>query len=218
MADTARTAQSEIQVFQADRSRLGSQIAAHLRDQIMSGQLAPGEKLRLLPLSSTLNVSTSPVREALLLLESEGLVKSEPHRGFVVEQLSARDILDIFELHAFVAGKLAERGCPNMSERQLTDLASVNAEIQEAAAVGRGADVEELNYQFHRIINRAGESPILARILRQTTHYVPRHYYGKINGWIEATLRDHGPIIDALRRRDACTVRDLTEELSLIHI
>src|SRR4051812_36211657 len=95
--------------FQTDRSRLRSIVAGYIRDMIMSGRFAQGERLRLDPLSSLFRVSATPVREALVLLETEGLVSSEPHRGFVVKHPSRQDVLDLFALHASIAGQLAER-------------------------------------------------------------------------------------------------------------
>ena len=187
-------------------------VAAHIRDLILTGHLVPGQKLRLVPLAEALKVSTTPIREALLLLEAEGLVRSEARRGFRVKAISREDIRDLFELHAFIAGKLAERATLKLTQGQLRDLLNHSEQIKKSATEGNGELVEQLNFEFHRIINRAAESPILARFLAATTRYVPRHFYAQIAGWMEASATEHDPILDALQRGDPAAARTLTEE------
>lgn len=202
----------DIQPFRTDRTHLSRHVAAYLRDLIMSGQFPSGERMRLKALSSRLGVSTTPVREALLLLETEGLVEGELHRGFQVKQLSPEDVLDIFEMHAFIAGKLAERAATRCHEAILTELTDIDERIKKAASERDAGEVEDRNYQFHRLINQSADSPMLTRFLLQTTRYVPRYFYARIPGWIEASASEHGPILEALRDQDGQRAREVTED------
>ena len=86
----------------SDGLKLGQKLASELRDEIIAGQPKPGHALRLLPLANRLGVSTTPVREALAILERQGLLVSELHRGFRVAEITPRDIKDIYAVHTFL--------------------------------------------------------------------------------------------------------------------
>jgi len=195
-----------------NRPKMSTEVAAYLRDLIMSGQLAPGSPLRLADLAAQLSVSTTPIREAVLILEKEGFVECERHKAFRVKLITAADIVDLFELHAAIAGILAERATPLLTEGELDGLAEIDRCIQRAVASGDAKEVEEQNFDFHRTINRAAESTTLRRFLHETTRYVPRRFYQQIPGWLNSSAQDHGPILYALRRRDGSEARRRTEE------
>src|SRR5205807_8906231 len=85
------------------RAQLSDEVAGHLRAAIMSGALRPGTFIRLDETAAKLGVSVTPVREALLKLRGEGMVRLEPHRGHVVLPLSRQDVDDIFWVQAIIA-------------------------------------------------------------------------------------------------------------------
>jgi DNA-binding GntR family transcriptional regulator len=170
---------------------------------VFSGAVRPGQRLPLQEIAAALGVSTTPVREGLLTLEKEGLVESERHRGFHVAQFSRRDVLDVYELHAFVAATLAERAAANISDRDLDRLAAFDQQIRLAVTKHEADEVEYLNFQFHRLINAAApDSAQMRRFLRGTSRFVPRHVYKGVPGWLDASAQDHEAILDALRQRE----------------
>jgi len=91
------------------RPRLSDEAAAHVRELSISRQLTAGEFIRPEPVAQELDISATPAREGLLPLQSEGFLKVEPRRGFLVSSLSAQDIRDTFEARALLAGKLSAR-------------------------------------------------------------------------------------------------------------
>ncbi|HYM96796.1 MAG TPA: GntR family transcriptional regulator [Candidatus Sulfotelmatobacter sp.] len=188
-------------------SKMGAEVAAYVRDLIMSGHLTPGEHLRLNDLAVKLSVSTTPVREALLVLEKEGFIESEPHRGFRVKLLTSDDISDLFELHAVIAGMLASRAIDKLTDDDISELTAIDRKIRKAVADGAAEEVEEQNFRFHRMINRSADSVTLRRFLTETTRYIPRRYYPQIPGWLKSSAQDHGPILAAIRRKDAAAVQ-----------
>ena len=198
--------------FSFKQTRLATHVAAFIRDLVMSGHFAADEKLSIVPLAEQVGVSTTPVREALLLLETEGLVRSEPRRGFYVVPLSPQDVQDLFDLHAVIAGRLAARAADALTVEGIDQLGGLDQKIKESAALGDGQLVEELNFQFHRTINHASESRILRRFLAQTGRYIPRRFYADIPGWTEASATEHEPIVAALRRQDAPLAQGVMEE------
>src|SRR3954471_2774177 len=79
----------------ARRQQLPEEVAAYVRELILSGEVRPGDFLRLEPIAEAVGVSNTPVREGLLALRSEGFVKLVPRRGFMVETFTAEDVYDI---------------------------------------------------------------------------------------------------------------------------
>ena len=91
------------------RQQLPEEVAAYVREMIVSGAVRPGDFLRMEPIAEAVGVSNTPVREGLLLLRSEGFVKLVPRRGFMVASFGAQDVRDIFWVQAQLAGELAAR-------------------------------------------------------------------------------------------------------------
>lgn len=184
------------------RPRLSDEAATHVRELIVSGHLKPGEFIRPEAIADELGISATPAREGLLLLKSEGFLQVEPRRGFVVSPLSAKDINDTFEAQALLAGELAARAATLATSGDLNALASIQSQLEEAAKREDMAEVEELNFEFHRALYRLAASPKILWLLRATLGYAPRRFYGTIGGWAEATLHDHGDVMKALRASD----------------
>lgn len=192
------------------RSLLSADIADLVRDRILSGQLRPGDRVRLEPLAEQLAVSTMPVREALRQLAFEGLIDFHPHRGAVVAPLPREDLTDLWEVHAFTAGLAAERAAARLSDG---DLAGLHDLLREFA--DRREDPErlvEINYELHRRINRAGGSRKLLWLLGLANRYVPRSYYQFIPTWPEISRRDHQSLVEALTRRDGPAARAIAQD------
>lgn len=199
------------------RRKLGQEVGRYLRDGIFSGAFVPDQRLGVTELADSLGVSTMPVREALVGLAREGLVDELPRHGFRVTRFRSADIADVYRVHAFVAGLLAEAAAPLISEAQLNELRSIDAEIAELTEQTlnpeyRSGAIEALNFRFHRLINWVSDHDRLRWYLRSASQYVPRHFYARIPGWMDRTVHDHGHIITALAARDGVTARRLTEE------
>ncbi|MFV0534620.1 MAG: GntR family transcriptional regulator [Cumulibacter sp.] len=189
-------------------AQLSERVAGRVREAIMLGELAPLEFVRTDKLAAELGVSHTPVREALMTLSSEGSVKWEPRRGFRVVPVTTRDIHDLFDVQAYVAGELAFRAVANLTDADIAAIDGFQSSLIEAEARGDTAEVDRLNHQVHRTINRAAESARLANLLRSTVAHVPLSSYGAITGWAQASVHDHEPILDSLHARDPDAARD----------
>jgi DNA-binding GntR family transcriptional regulator len=202
-------------IFLPPSRRLGHEIARYIRDGIISGTFPAGQRLAPLSLAADFGVSAMPVREALLTLASEGLVVVLPRRGFRVGTVRPRDIEDTFRVHAFVAGLLAAEAAPVIQEATLKRLEALQSDIEqinaERLSEERTLRIEKLNFDFHRTINTVSDADRLRWFLRTASRYVPRHFYEFIPGWVQATVADHPPIVDALRQRDSASARLLME-------
>lgn len=183
-------------------TQLGLGVASYVRELILSGQVEAGAALSIDGLARELSVSATPVREALLSLRGEGFLTFEPRRGFRVSPLSRRDIQDLYWIQSEVAGELTGRVAENASADLVDEAARLQAAMREALGSGTPDDVEHLNFEFHRTIYRAAQSPKLLWLLGITVRYSPRRFYAMIPGWVEASLEDHDAVIDALQAHD----------------
>jgi DNA-binding GntR family transcriptional regulator len=198
------------------RKKLGQETTRYLRDALLSGQYAAGERMAVHQLAEALGVSTMPVREALVTLANEGLLEVIPRRGFRVASMGLRDVEDAFRVHAFVAGLMIEEAAPIITPSTIAELRGIQDAILESFSEVLDEHqlahrVEELNFKFHRTINHVPDAKRLRWFLRAAARYVPRRFYETIPGWKEATRDRHGAIIDALEARDAAQARRLME-------
>ncbi|MFX0592300.1 GntR family transcriptional regulator [Melissospora conviva] len=184
------------------RPQLSEEVATHIRDLIMAGELRPGERLRLEELAAQLGVSITPVREALLTLRGEDMVELQPRRGYLVAPMSRQDIEDVFALQANLAGELAARASRRVDAEQLAELRRLQEGLREVVGDVRLPELEQLEFAFHRLINRITESRKLARFLHAATRYTPHRFYAADPAWRANMLSDHDALLTALTARD----------------
>lgn len=190
------------------RSQLSDEVADHVRELIMSGQVRAGEFLRLDKLAAELGVSVTPVREALAALRGEDMVDLEPSRGYVVTPFSRQDIEDVFGLQADLAGELAVRASARMPAEVLDELTELQSALNRAVRSVDVPEVERAEFEFHRLINRTADSRKLSWFLKSATRYLPQHFYSGDAGWRRTVRRDHNAILKALRADDPEAVRE----------
>lgn len=137
-----------------------------LRERVISGQLAPGERLNEIALQQELDTSRSPIREAIRRLELEGLVEIQPRRGAFVRQLSAEDMREAVEVRAQLESLAAALAARRRTTAQLGGMESLLAEMDEALA---SKDVErytQAHHRFHGSLAAASGNQTLERHLR----------------------------------------------------
>ncbi|WP_198347995.1 GntR family transcriptional regulator [Plantactinospora sp. KBS50] len=190
------------------RPQLNDEAASYVRELILTGQLQPGEFIRMDRIARDLRISTTPVREGLLALRGEGFVQLEQRRGFTVAPLSPSDIQDVFAAQAVLAGELAARAAQRISAEQTNELQRLQQTLVDAVEQGQTARVEALNHDFHWMINHIADAPKIAWLLSVGGRYVPRRFYATIAGWPQASAEDHATVLTALTRNDAEASRE----------
>jgi DNA-binding GntR family transcriptional regulator len=189
-------------------------VREQLQDAILEGVLKPGERLRAEALAQRYGTSRTPVREALLQLEAQGLVEVEPNRGAVVRAFDRADLLDLYEVRALLEPAAAARAAARIGA---ADIERLQRNCDEAQRAGDDADVQiALNEEFHRIIGEAAESPRLAVAMRAVAG-IPRAFRQVF--WHSAEQRAesllcHRRLVTAFRTRDAA----LAEAVMRMHI
>jgi len=139
--------------------------ADELRRRILDGSYPGGRPLRQDALAEEFRISRIPVREALLQLEAEGLVRILPHRGAIVSELSIEEIEDIFELRALLEPRLLRRSVPRLGREDFEALRAILDEYSAELRAGNAARWGELNTAFHlRLYAHAGRPRSLALV------------------------------------------------------
>lgn len=165
-------------------ARSASDVAAELiRGAIVDGRLEPGRRLKEEELARELGISRTPVREALLLLQTEGLILSEPNRGATVRVYGWEEIEDTYELRAILEGHAARRAASRISGDDVRRLDESNRRFSALRAADDLADLIAENLTFHTIILDAAASERLAQMVR-TAIELPLVY--KTYNWYSA--------------------------------
>ena len=187
--------------------QLSHKVASYIRESIMAGRFDAGQFLRTETIAEQMGVSHTPVREALMLLQSEGTLRWEPRRGFRVTSVTDQDVHDLFQVQAYIAGELAARAAQILDKTAVRSLRQLQEQLARAAESGDAAAVDAYNHEIHRRINKASPSNRLGILLNQTVQYVPLRFFGTIEGWAQASAHDHSAIFDAIETGDADAAR-----------
>ncbi|MET0456562.1 MAG: GntR family transcriptional regulator, partial [Mycobacterium sp.] len=182
--------------------QLSEKVAAYVREGIMVGQFRAGEYVRTEHLATELGVSPTPVREGLMILHSEGTIRWVPRKGYRVVPITASDVADIFKVQAFIAGELAARAAVELTDESRGAIERWQEQLESADTAGKADEVDRLNFEIHRTINKASKSLRMGSLLNLTVNFVPLRFFGSIPGWSAASVHDHTDILDALRDRD----------------
>lgn len=154
---------------------ISSAVAEELRRRIVDGDFGSGFQLRQDALAAEFGVSRIPVREALMQLEAEGLVKIHPHRGAIVSELSTDEIDELFELRALIEPRLLKASAPRLTE---ADYGRLNEILQEYSSELRAMHISrwgELNTEFHMVLYQHAKQPrslaIIANLLQESDRH-----------------------------------------------
>lgn len=141
---------------------IAEQIAAALRHEIITGQLAAGTKLRQIEIAQRFGVSTTPVREAFGLLQSDGLVQIDPHRGVTVFLPTVQDLVEHYEIRMALEMLAAEKAAACFQAQDAPPLIAI---LDEMHTTSDAALYVERNQQFHlRLYSLSGHSRLLTMI------------------------------------------------------
>ncbi len=169
----------------------------------MSGTIKPDEFIRLDEVAEKLDVSVTPVREALLTLSGEGVVRVLPRRGFTVVRLSRDDVADIFWVQAQLGNRLAQRAARRLDPSGIVMLEQSVDRLEAAVRRGEVDAIAECEFEFHRTLNRAAGSPQLASFQWKMGWYAPYRLYAADQNWAEFAIDCHRRLVTALRDGDS---------------
>jgi DNA-binding GntR family transcriptional regulator len=204
-------------------ARLSDRAYHELRRMIVDGEVEQGERLTERALAERLEISPTPIREALQRLEQEWLIERRGPRTVVVAGANTRRLRELRVLEAALRGVAARLAVENATDKELDELAAVHAEALRVARSrqSRGAVVTrvvELTRQFHSMLDACSHNPVVVKMIATTMafDFVTRADRIKRLGkdYPTAWVDEHAEIIDALRARDA----DRAEQLIRSHV
>lgn len=137
-----------------------------IRDEIMSGRIRPGERIRLDTLKRLLGVSHIPIREALRRLEGEGLVKNIPQRGAVATRLTLKECAEVYDLRKLIEPVVAARALP-IGRGRLAELDETLKEMEAITDAWHSPDFAAPHERFHWLILERGANRTIEQVLRQ---------------------------------------------------
>jgi DNA-binding GntR family transcriptional regulator len=179
------------------------QVADFLREGILSGTFPRGSRLKQAEIAEQLQLSITPVREALKLLEAEGYVTGDAYRGVSVAPFDVTASEEVLELRLLLESRLLRGTIDKISAQDLTELRTLADEFENAFKTGDRAVARGVNYRFHRRLYSIAHMP-------QTLHFVQilwaRYPFDLINavpGRGQEAAREHDEILRALLDGDA---------------
>ncbi len=191
------------------RANLPEEVAAHLREEILSGRLRSGERIDQDGVAEQLGVSRLPVREALISLDREGLVQTIPRKGTYVSRVDRADILDHYLIFGQVAGLAAARAVARMDDEDLDALQELHDQMMAADSL---SEQQRMNHEFHRIINRAAGSQRIVSMMQLLGRSLPMPYQDFPAEWLDEANRQHKDIVEAFRQRDTLAAQRAMEQ------
>ena len=198
------------------RAALHEQVAQQLRQMLVEGQIAPGAKLNERELSEELQVSRTPLREAIKMLAAEGLVELLTNRGAIALQLTRADVLNTFEVMAGLEGQSGELAAQRITDAELSNIKALHFEMLAAYTRQDLSAYYRLNSEIHRAINAAAKNPVLTATYNQVNARLQAlRFRSNQDGdkWSRA-VQEHDAMVAALERRDSAAMR----EVLLMHL
>ncbi len=197
------------EIISIPRTALHEQVAHRLRQMLVEGRITPGAKLNERELSEVLNVSRTPLREAIKMLAAEGLVDLLPNRGAVAVKLTEADIVHSFELLAELEGLAGELAATRIDDAQRNELRALHFEMLACHARRDLSGYYRLNAQIHAGIAAAAANPVLAGTLAKVNARVQslRFRTNQDEAKWQRAVHEHSQMIDALDARDAPAMR-----------
>lgn len=190
-----------------------------LQTAIVTGKLAPGERIGEVELCRRFQVTRGPLREAIRRLESRGLIVKKPHVGIKVVSLGTRELIELYRIREVLEGLAARQAAERMTGDDIADLRQllVRHEQNVAEAQGQAYYQREGDFDFHYRIVTGSRNEKLAQMLLGDLYHLVRMYRYRLStiaGRPQRALQEHRHIIEALEHRDG----ELAEFLMQRHI
>lgn len=183
-----------------------------IRARIADGRLEPGMRLRLRELGGELGLSEMPVREALRMLQRDGMVEIQDHRGATVTEVSLAEVLDHVSMRMWLEALAMEQSAPHLDAAAIAAAESAFAALGRAATAGDSTAFSVANRDFHEALE-SGASPALVDLIgtqwdRAWVARRQRSLFGEEPDRMERAQAEHRAILDAAIGRDGAAARD----------
>ncbi|HTY04798.1 MAG TPA: GntR family transcriptional regulator [Rhodocyclaceae bacterium] len=193
---------------------LYEQVAERLRGRIFAHELAPGAWIDEQAIAAEYGISRTPLREALKVLASEGLVTLRPRRGCYVTELSEQDLDEIFPVMALLEGRCAREATVKAAAADLRRLADIHAALERHAAANDADHFFEANQDFHDMLQELAGNRWLRQLIKETRKFIKLTRRDSLNldGRLRQSLAEHREILAAVQHRKPADADRLMRE------
>lgn len=187
-----------------------------LREAILKGELKSGERLMELHLADQLGVSRTPIREAIRMLEQEGLAVTVPRKGAQVARMTEKEMEDVLIIRDTLDQLAVRLACDNITDEQLRSLQSARRSFENSIKSGKLKKIAEADVTFHDVIYKASDNTKLENMLNNLREqmYRYRFEYLKRDKSYPTLLQEHQEIVEAIRNKD----KDLAASVMSRHV
>ena len=187
------------------RTALYEEVAELLRTRIFSHELPPGSWVDEQAIAEELGISRTPMREALKVLASEGLVILKPRRGCYVAELSEQDLDEVFPIMALLESRCAFEAASKATDEDIARLELLHQDLEAQAAAGNADRFFAANDAFHGALQDIAGNGWLKHLIDDTRKVIKltRRHSLQLEGRVEQSLAEHSQIMAALRAKDA---------------
>jgi DNA-binding GntR family transcriptional regulator len=193
---------------------LRQQVADHLREEILSSRLAPGEELGEVALARSLGISRGPLREALGQLAAEGLVTIVPRRGAVVKRLTHREFIDSYQVREALESLAIRLAVPRLTDGDKAELHRMAEDMERAAGADDTDRFFEINRRFHAtLVQASGNQKLMevhGRLVAQMARLLKQSV--ELRGGMAQSAAEHRAILEAVDAGDPVRAARLLEE------
>ena len=179
-------------------------VAEKLREQIFAHELAPGSWLDEQNLAAAFGISRTPMREAIKVLASEGLVTTKMNKGAYVTEVDRRDLEQIFTVLSLLEGQAAKETAMKATEDQLTQLENLHHRLDKAAADRDTGQFFEINVKFHELIQEIAGNKWMNGVIEDLRKVLKLQRRDSLtrSGRLLSSLVEHREILQAILKRD----------------
>ena len=199
------------EIISIPRAALHEQVAHRLRQMLVENRIQPGAKLNERELSDGLNVSRTPLREAIKMLAAEGLVELLPNRGAIAVELTELDVCNTFEVMAGLEAHSGELAAQRITDAELAEIKAMHYEMLAAYTRRDLPGYYRINASIHRAINSAAKNPVLTATYNQVNARLQalRFRSNQDGAKWKAAVKEHEHMISALSARDPIAMREV---------
>ncbi|GAA4657939.1 GntR family transcriptional regulator [Kineococcus glutinatus] len=193
----------------------GTRVAAQaLREALLTGDLAPGQRLVEADLAASFGVSRASVRAALMDLTAEGLVERIPNRGARVRVVTVAEAVAITECRMVLEGLCAAKAAERVDDEQVAALTALGERLEQSVAAGDPLAYSAHNRELHRLVREIADQPVASELLDRLNAQIVRHQFRLAlrAGRPQVSLPEHLAIIDAVVRRDPAAAEHAARE------
>lgn len=187
------------------RHSLYEAVTERLREMVLEGELEPGSRISEKQLCEAFAVSPTPLRQALKVLASEGLVELLPNRGAKVTEVDVQEVADLFEVMAVLEGLSGSLLATRASEAEIAEIRDMHERMMEQYRNNQRKEYFQLNQAIHRRLSEIAGNRVLLELESSLTLRITRARYAanmQMGRW-EESAREHEYFVEALERRDA---------------